>query len=239
MMRMGAGGAILLIVAGIIFFLLIRSASKSAEREANKEIQTLSSFSQNQGRAPRGISQRELAEFLPPIRFLDGSVDFNAVATALMQAAEQYDAPCAIRDGEIVAGAFSSNGTPCLVLYHPEHEFDYFNFCILRSQQGNTCVFEVYTCGSSRQIKKHDFQNNTRVFDGAASQGMALGVMRGGSVGAGYAIGSALGGIVRGGVKTVAKGINALTMDSEALAAEKAWYELVGFLFAQTLYAQS
>ena len=40
-------------------------------------------------------------------------------------------------------------------------------------------------------------------------------------------------------MKTVAKGINALTMDSEALAAEKAWYELVGFLFAQTLYAQS
>ena len=236
---MGAGGAILLIVAGIIFFLLIRSASKSAEREAGKETQPLSSVSQNQGRAPKGISQRELAEFLPPIRFLDGSVDFNAVASALVQAAEEYDAPCAIRDGEIVAGTFSSNATPCLVLYHPAHEFDYFNFCILRSQQGNTCVFEVYTCGNSRQIKKHDFQNNTRVFDGAASQGMALGVMRGGSVGAGYAIGSALGGIVRGSVKTVAKGINALTMDSEALAAEKAWYELVGFLFAQTLYAKS
>ena len=59
-----------------------------------------------------------------------------------------------------------------------------------------------------------------------------MGTLKGGAVGVGVAVGGAVAGVAKEGIRGIGKGIAALTRDKEAVAAEEKWYaeaqELIG-----------
>ena len=135
---------------------------------------------------------------------------------------------------EIIKRAWISCGSilnrhniPCFVIRHPRHRYDWLGFCIVRRAIGDTACISIYTCGNSKQMKKEVYLQNTRIFDGHAAGNAALGMLRGGAVGAGFAAGSLIGGVIHSGAKAIGKGITRLTMDYGALEQEKLWYDLV------------
>mgnify|MGYP004517400617 FL=1 len=174
------------------------------------------------------------------IRYMDAE---NATMENLMdyfaQKAAEYGLVYEFQEGEISYGLFSTP-VPCTVLIHPKHldwnsENEYFKFCFTRQVQGKTCTIEVSSFGRSTQMKAADFAANTKIFDGKGTLGTAAGILRGGAVGAGFAIGSAAAGIGKAGVKAIAKGINALIRDPAALAEEQAWYDLLSAVIGEVL----
>lgn len=173
------------------------------------------------------------------IRYMDAE---NATMENLMdyfaQKAAEYGLVYEFQEGEISYGLFSTP-VPCTVLIHPKHlgnsENEYFKFCFTRQVQGKTCTIEVSSFGRSTQMKAADFAANTKIFDGKGTLGTAAGILRGGAVGAGFAIGSAAAGIGKAGVKAIAKGINALIRDPAALAEEQAWYDLLFAVIGEVL----
>ena len=180
------------------------------------------------------IREKDLSAYSEPIRLVnEPSTEITEVATAIENIAEEFGAEVEVRRDEVSRGFFDNEPLACLVIVHPKHTGDYFRFCITRKVQGKTCLFQIFTYGKSTQMSLSDFQSNTKVFDGKGSRGTAIGVLRGGAVGAGFAVGSATAGIVKGGGKLLAKGIAAMMRDDAALAREKDWYEQMTSVFAE------
>lgn len=179
------------------------------------------------------VREKDLVPFSEPIRVADNeAATYESIIQAVNDLAAHFGAPIANRE-EYIFRSFLDDDPPAhLVFYHPDHEKDYFNFCIMRKQQGASCLLQVFTMGKSRQMGKEAFQQNVHVFDGNAARGTAVGLLRGGAVGVGFALGSATAGIVKGGAKMLAKGVNALTMDRAALSEEKDWYNIMTDVFS-------
>lgn len=74
----------------------------------------------------------ELREFRPTYRFEDGaSISLEAVQNALAAEAEKHDVPVAFYADQVKSGSlFNKQIEDCIVMYHPEHRYDYFTFCI-------------------------------------------------------------------------------------------------------------
>ena len=123
-------------------------------------------------------------------------------------------------------GLFKENPS-CLVISSAEHGTDYFNFvCYMQAQKKYNLLY-VKVGGKSRQAKYDVFAKNVKVFDGGIRKGIATGFMAGGSTGAAFAIGSIVGGSVRGAAKLIGKGLNALMRDKEAYEEELSYYYAV------------
>ncbi len=171
------------------------------------------------------IDMDKLQEISGTIRFLDASeARMEQLESNIYDAADYFGAPIELSEGKIEC---SGDSIPCVVLSHPEYEDDFYCFCISRKEQGKTCVFQIYLMGKSKQIKRRDFCNRIRIFDGTGGEYFKLGLFRGGYFGAGLAIGGLAGGAVNGSIKAVAKGIGLLGLDKEQLAAELEWYDQI------------
>ncbi len=181
------------------------------------------------------IPEKKLEQLYDPIRYPNGEeITLDLIKEKFVEVAENYGLALSVENDEIETGGFfNSSTTPCLLLYNPTYFDDYYKFCITSKPQGKTALINIYSFGKSTQMSKEAFSQNTKVFDGAGSRGTALGILRGGAVGAGFAVGSAATGLVKGGIKALAKGINALTMDKAALAEEKEWYDLFYAVIAE------
>lgn len=174
------------------------------------------------------IREKDLTAFSDPIRLVDDeTTELRSIGEALQRCAEEFGAEVKIKNEAVERGFFDSNPIPCLQICHPNHEKDYFNFCITCKQQGKTRLVQIYTYGKSKQMGLEAFQKNTRAFDGSGVRGTAVGALRGGALGAGFAIGSAVGGVVKGTGKLLAKGVAAMMCDDAALSVEKDWYDLM------------
>lgn len=173
------------------------------------------------------VNKKKVESVMNPIRYKDGSaITYDAIKTVLEEKIDEYGIDAKIISSELYSGLFSSD-EECLSLVNPNHREDYFKFCIYRKEMGKTCVVEVYSYGQSKNIKREDFAANTRIFDGSGAMGTAAGILRGGAVGAGFAIGSAAVGVTKAGVKAIKKGINTLLLDQDALEKENDWYAAV------------
>lgn len=177
------------------------------------------------------ISAKKMTPVRDPVRFMDGgNITYNDLKNALQSRIDEYGVPVAMDSGEISYGIFSPS-VECLTLYHPEHHNDYYDFCLIIKPLGKTCTIEAYSYGKSTQMSREAFAENTKVFDGSGVGNTALGLLSGGAIGAGFAIGSAVTGIAKAGGKAIAKGINALMRDPAALEQEKAWYDAIFSVF--------
>lgn len=104
------------------------------------------------------INADSLREFRPVVRYKDGAtITPETVQTALQECAAKMGIPIAFRNDQVKAGSFfKPTYEDCLVMYHPDHLNDYFNFCIRVSHQGSYAFVSVNDFGVSKQISKAD-----------------------------------------------------------------------------------
>lgn len=119
------------------------------------------------------LKEKNLIEdFRPTTRYADGSeITLEAIEAAISECANEHGIPVAISHDQVaLGGIFSMDTDNCLVLYHPDHEKDYFNFCIRLKKQGTYAFVSAQTMGHSKQLKKINQADATdRLADSSSS----------------------------------------------------------------------
>jgi hypothetical protein len=102
------------------------------------------------------IKADELRDFRPQVRYQNGEgITLMTVQEAIKDCAMKMDIPVAFRNEQVKSGGlFNSSVGDCVVMYHPEHERDYFKFCIRVKRQGVYAFVSVNDFGQSKQMKK-------------------------------------------------------------------------------------
>lgn len=119
------------------------------------------------------IKADNLRKFHPGVRIKNGSgITLSAVQTAVEKGAEDIGIPVAFYDDQVKSGGlFNSSVEDCIVMYHPDHERDYFKFCIRAGRQGSYAFVSVNNFGESKQIAKANYAESAY----AERQGKSLG----------------------------------------------------------------
>lgn len=167
------------------------------------------------------IKEKELRDALPQVRFKDGSnITLSAVQASLQGCAESNGVPVAFRYDQIKFGGIIGGSTlDCLVLYHPDHEKDYFKFAIQLIHQGNYAFLSVFEFGTSRLMDNqasHDYMVsalkkswNDKDSNGAEAVGAVLGA----------------------GIRRIVKG----GRNNQKMYEEQNWYAMVADLFDEII----
>lgn len=99
------------------------------------------------------IKEKELTEFRQPLKYKDAKdVTLTQIQSLLQEEADANGISVAFWEDEIKYGGLFGDTEPCLVLCHPEHEKDYFKFCIKLKHQGNYAFISVFEFGQSTQM---------------------------------------------------------------------------------------
>lgn len=98
------------------------------------------------------IKADDLREFRPQYRYTDGlDITLATVQAVIKEAAAERGLPVAFKPDQVKSGSlFSPTIENCVVLYHPEHENDYYKICIRVSYQGNCAFVSINDFGKSR-----------------------------------------------------------------------------------------
>lgn len=115
------------------------------------------------------IKEKELQEFRPQIRYQDGQdITLQAIQSLLQGEAQQAGIPIAFRLDQVRGGLFGG-AEDCLVLYHPEHQKDYFSVAVRIKRQGNYAFVSAESFGTSKLIKAEAVRKQ---FNAAAKEGI-------------------------------------------------------------------
>lgn len=98
----------------------------------------------------------ELREFRPQVKYQNGNgITLITVQDAIKDCATKMGIPMAFKYDKVkLGGWFNSSVDDCLVLYHPEHERDYFKFCVRINHQGVYAFVSINDFGRSSQMTK-------------------------------------------------------------------------------------
>jgi len=113
------------------------------------------------------IKGDDLREFRPQVRYQNGDgITLETVTEAIKESAMNMGIPVSFRNDQVKSGGlFNGVVEECVVLYHPEHESDFFKFCIRVKRQGKYAFVYVNDFGKSKQIAKAntaEFMKNDR-----------------------------------------------------------------------------
>lgn len=102
------------------------------------------------------IKADSLREFRPTVRYRDGAgITLQTVQEAIKSCAQGMGIPVAFYADQVKSGGlFNSTVDDCIVMYHPEHQNDYFKFCIRVNRQGTYAFVAVNDFGQSKQMNK-------------------------------------------------------------------------------------
>lgn len=154
------------------------------------------------------IKADELREFRPQVRYQNGEgITLSTVQEAIKDCAMKMGIPVAFRGDQVKSGGlFNSSVEDCIVMYHPEHERDYFKFCIRVKRQGSYAFVMVNDFGQSKQMNKA----NTAEFMKQDRKGQSMS----------YKVGSMIG-----------QGLRTLGKSSQKLEEENMYYQCVFDIF--------
>lgn len=112
------------------------------------------------------IKEKDLREMRPQVRYKDGqSITLQTVQNAIRDCAQANGIPVAFKADQIkYGGLIGGSVVDCIVLYHPEHEKDYFNLAIQVKHQGNYAFISVNDFGTSKLLGNegsHEFLMDT------------------------------------------------------------------------------
>lgn len=99
------------------------------------------------------IKEKDLRELRPRVRYedRDNGITLQYLQVLLEQYFQKAGIPIAFRDDVIKFGGLLGGSTQeCLVIYHPEHEKDYFNIAVHMKRQGVYVFVTVNDFGESR-----------------------------------------------------------------------------------------
>lgn len=113
------------------------------------------------------IKEKELSS-VNQIRFRNGdNITLEALQEALTDKADSYAIPVAFRNDQVRYGSIiSSNIVDCLVLYHPNHVKDYYNYVLKLTRQGRYAFLDVSMSGRSSQLGKEASSENVKTLLG-------------------------------------------------------------------------
>ena len=97
------------------------------------------------------IKEKELREMRQPVRYSNAQgITLKTIQEALQHAAQQHGIPVAFYDDQIkFGGLIGGTVEDCIVLYHPNHQKDYFKVAIKLTRQGNFALVTVNDFGTS------------------------------------------------------------------------------------------
>lgn len=101
-------------------------------------------------------SEKDLStEWIPQVRFPNGNnVNLMTVREAIQNEADENGIPVAFREDTLkVGGLFSKQLEDVLVMYNPEHEYDYLKFVIRVQHMGKYAFMHVYNMGGSKNFR--------------------------------------------------------------------------------------
>lgn len=85
------------------------------------------------------IKADELREFRPVVRYRDGNqITLQTVQEAIKDCAQGMGIPVAFYTDQVKSGGmFNKTIEDCIVLYHPEHQYDYFKISSEKNRYQN------------------------------------------------------------------------------------------------------
>lgn len=161
------------------------------------------------------IREKDMAEFRPQVRYQDGNqINLNTIENALGDWGKGHGVEMSFgRDQVKFGGLIGGVTTEGLILYHPNHKRDYFNFVITIGRQGNYAFVSVYGTGTSKQTGKQ------------ANAEMAKGGMKDAFWNA------SIDGLIKG----VVGGVLSLGNSKKKLQDEQNWYAMVSDAFDEVI----
>lgn len=117
------------------------------------------------------VKESELQEARDPIHYGDASdVTLQRLKDDLTDCAHKMGLPIFLELGQVKGGSiWKPEMEDCLILYNPEHEKDYYKFCIRLVHIGVSGKVWFYSFGSSKQMNKLNLFQQAR--DGAVKNG--------------------------------------------------------------------
>lgn len=161
------------------------------------------------------LKEKELTQSRDQVRIPNGqNITLNDVKVALKNEADANGVPIAFASDQIKFGGLIGGSTEdCLVVYHPEHQKDYFNSAVRLKHQGNYAFLTVYDFGTSRLLGNAASAEFTKE--------KLKATLHGGSVS--EAIGAAIG----GGLRRLIKG----GANKSKIEEEQNWYLMLDDMF--------
>ncbi len=182
------------------------------------------------------VNRKKMEAIRDSVRYMNGSeVSYDAITEALNAKIEEYGIPARVVSATLGGGGLFAKEETCIALVNPEHLYDYYKFCIYKKDVGKTCIVDIYSFGTSKNMKNESLASK-KIFDGSGAIGTAAGILHGGAAGVGFAIGSAAVGIGKAGIKAISKGIGKLFQDENSMELENEWYRAIAAIFDEVIY---
>lgn len=184
------------------------------------------------------IREKDIYELRPQVRYQKGqSITLSAVKSAIDRYARENGIPIAfeseqIKSGELIGGRVLD----AVLLYHPSHKKDYFNFVFTVEHQASYAFVSVYGYGESRQIKKQDACDAAKAGVTAVGKNALHGILNGDDSICGVFTGAW--GMAKGTVglaKSIGKGLSSIGKSKDKLVEEQNWYTIVSDIFDEII----
>lgn len=93
-------------------------------------------------------------QWMPQIRWPNGAnVNLMAVREAIQNQADENGIPVDFSEDQLkVGGLFSKEREDILIMFNPEHAYDYLRFAIRVKHQGKYAFMQVYNLGGSKNF---------------------------------------------------------------------------------------
>ena len=106
------------------------------------------------------IKEAELKEDRQGYRFKDPNITFELIQNNIKNSAGDYGIPVAFTMDQIKGGGlFNATYQDCLVIYNPQHPYDYFRYVITLKKMGNITFVSFFYYGSSANTGKENKVN--------------------------------------------------------------------------------
>ena len=102
------------------------------------------------------LKEKELSEFRTPIHVGDATgLSLEQLKLDLEDCSQEMGIPASFEIGQVKTGnVFNSEQEDCIIMYHPQHEKDYYKFCFRLMWIGKSCKVWFYSFGRSKQLEK-------------------------------------------------------------------------------------
>lgn len=101
------------------------------------------------------IKEKKLLECREALIYNSSDITVSTIQEALTDAFLKVDLPHRFETDLVkFGGLFFSTKADCLILSHPDHQRDYYKFCICPLQKNGKTTVRVFFAGESKQLNK-------------------------------------------------------------------------------------
>jgi len=107
------------------------------------------------------LKEKELREFCSTYQFSKGEeMTLQRIQDEIEKKSQQYEVPIAFYGEQIKSGGIlNSTIDDCIVIYHPEHQKDYYKIAVCIRYQGKIAFVSFNDFGESKNLKKLSARN--------------------------------------------------------------------------------